>query len=277
MSGDNSRFHRSRRLPRNRDRCRARSSARTPRRSCAGLRRRREVFDVSRGRRVARHRAGSDGWHVRAQERNVSVVMAHVRRPLRSTRRWARGSRRLWRSARDPQIPVSDPEDGSDATSCSVRRWHSPSRAPSGTRPCSREERQTAEVRPRRGGCRLLRRYWRRRRDLRGHAGRRGRIRDRRLERMDKAAGEATADAEEGHLVLDRVRAWGWTRWRARHQEGTSRCEVSAVRHVPRYRDRRRDRGDRVLRADVIGQQSCCHSAARPLGITTDYAERIGI
>lgn len=39
---------------------------------------------------------------------------------------------------------------------------------------------------------------------------------------------------------------------------------------------RRSDRGDRVLRASVIRQQSCCHSAARRLGITTDHAERIG-
>lgn len=36
------------------------------------------------------------------------------------------------------------------------------------------------------------------------------------------------------------------------------------------------DRSADALRLHGTGNTSCCHSAARPRGITTDYPERIG-
>jgi hypothetical protein len=71
---------------------------------------------------------------------------------------------------------------------------------------------------------------------------------------------------DRGWVVIEANAAWG---------AGLNGCDPVAAAHCIAVATRT-SRGDRVLPADVIGQQSCCHSAARPPGITTDYPERIG-
>jgi len=46
---------------------------------------------------------------------------------------------------------------------------------------------------------------------------------------------------------------------------------------VFRQGPRRRPHHSARIQTPVIGSRGCCHSAARPLGITTDYPERIGM